>query len=208
MANKKRLLILTCVYTLVLIFVVTYYTFELIDKAAVVSFKKLYSEYSQALIYTVSQMDGEISCYYSLDKSVKSDFSGCEKFYKNFATNLKVQKYCKNNALKNGCVPVYKTYPKTPSCAGFSESMMNKYNQAFVMNDNTNLTVFNQPANFPKPMFAVDSNGLLLPNKAGYDLFSLVIIRNKNGNYAFHPNVIYCLPREKGGIKNIQDVYK
>lgn len=208
MANKKRLLILTCVYTLVLIFVVTYYTFELIDKSAVVSFKKLYAEYSQALNYTVAQMGGNIACYYSLEKSVKSDFSGCERFYKNFATNLKVQKYCKNNALKKGCVPVYQTYAKTPSCAGFSESMMNKYNQSFVMYDNTNLTVFNKPANSPKPMFAVDSNGLLLPNKVGYDLFSLVIIRNKNGNYAFHPNVTYCLPREKGGIKNIQDVYK
>lgn len=208
MSNKKRLLIFTCVYILVFIFVVTYYTFEFIDKFAVVSFKKLYSEYSQALNYTVAQMGGDIACYYSLDKSVKSDFSGCERFYKKFAANLKVKRYCKNNSLKNGCVPVYQNYAKTSPCAGFSESMINKFNQSFVMYDNTSLTVFNQPANSPKPMFAVDSNGLLLPNKVGYDLFSLVIIRNKNGNYAFHPNVTYCLPREKGGIKNIQDVYK
>lgn len=208
MANKKRLLIFTCVYIIVILCVATYYTCVFIDKAAVVSFKKLYSEYSQALSYTVAQMGGDISCYYSLDKNVKSNFSGCDKFYKKFATNLKVQKYCKNNALKNGCIPVYKAYAKTPSCAGFSESMMNKYNQSFVMYDNTNLTVFNKPENSPKPMFAVDSNGLLFPNKTGYDLFSLVIIRNSNGNYTFHPNVTYCLPREKLGIKSIQDVYK
>lgn len=208
MANKKRLLIFTGVYILVLLFVVTYYTCEFINKAAAVSFKKLYSVYSQALNYTVIQMGGEISCYYSTDKSVKSDFSGCDRFYKKFATNLKVKKYCKNNAFKNGCVPAYKAYAATPSCAGFSESMMNKFNQSFVMYDNTSLTVFNKPVNSPKPIFAVDSNGLLFPNKTGYDLFSLVIIRNKNGNYAFHPNVTYCLPREKDGIKNIQDVYK
>ncbi len=208
MANKKRLLIYTCVYIIVILCVATYYTCVFIDKAAVVSFKKLYSEYSQALNYTVFQMGGDINCYYSLDKNVKSNFSGCDKFYKKFATNLKVQKYCKNNALKNGCVPVYKAYAKTPSCAGFSENMINRYNQSFVMYDNTNLTVFNKPENSPKPMFAVDSNGLLFPNKTGYDLFSLVIIRNSNGDYSFHPNVTYCLPREKSGIKNIQDVYK
>lgn len=208
MANKKRLLIFTFIYIIVVLCVATYYTCIFINKAAVVSFKKLYSEYSQALNYTVTQMGGDIACYYSLDKAVKSDFSGCERFYKKFATNLKVQKYCKNKALENRCIPVYQAYAKTPSCAGFSESMMNKYNQSFVMYDNTNLTVFNKPANFPKPMFAVDSNGLLFPNKTGYDLFSLVIVRNINGNYTFHPNVTYCLPREKGGIKNIQDVYK
>ena len=208
MANKKRLLIFTGVYILVLLFVVTYYTCEFINKVAAVSFKKLYSVYSQALNYTVIQMGGEISCYYSTDKSVKSDFSGCDRFYKKFATNLKVKKYCKNNAFKKGCVPAYKAYATSPSCAGFSESMMNKFNQSFVMYDNTTLTVFNKPMNSPKPMFAVDSNGMLLPNKTGYDLFSLVIVRNSFGNYAFHPNVTYCLPRENGGIKNIQDVYK
>ena len=208
MANKKRLLIFVCIYIVVILLVAAYYTCFFINKTAVVSFKKLYSEYTQALYLTVAEMNGNISCYYSLDRNVKSDFSGCDRFYKNFATNLKVRKYCKNNALSDGCIPIYKYYAKTPSCAGFSESMMNKFNQSFVMYDNTNLTVFNMPQNSPKPMFAVDSNGLLFPNKTGYDLFSLVIIRTVNGNYAFHPNVTYCLPREKGGIKNIQDVYK
>lgn len=87
---------------------------------------------------------------------------------------------------------------KLPSGAGFSESMMNKFNQAFVMNDNSNIIVFNQPANVQKPLFAVDSNGKLVPNKSGYDLFSLVIMRNANGYYYFHPDVTYCLPAGKG----------
>mgnify|MGYP001130527339 CR=1 FL=1 len=208
MSKNVRFIALNCVYIIVISLGVAYYVGNLVNKAAVVSFKNLYSVYSQALNYTVSQMGGETSCYYSLDRNVKSNFSGCEKFYKKFATNLRVQKYCKNNALSNGCIPVYKYYAKTPSCAGFSESMMNRYNPAFVMADSTNLTVFNLPKNSPKPMFAVDSNGKLFPNKTGYDLFSLVIIRNSYGNYSFHPNITYCLPREKRGIKFIQDVYK
>ena len=105
-------------------------------------------------------------------------------------------------------MPVYKKYAQTPICAGFSENMMNRYDQVFVMNDETNLTVFNQPAKQQKPLFAVDSNGSVFPNKAGYDLFSLVIMKSPNGNYYFHPNVTYCLPVEKKGVHSLQDVYK
>ena len=208
MADKTRVLLMSGVYLIAVLFFATWYTCKLIDKAAVTSFKKLYSIYSQALQSTVSEMGGDTGCYYSSNRRIKSDFSECDRFYKTFATNLKVKKYCKNMALENNCIPVYKKYPKAIQCAGFSESMMNKYNQAFVMNDKTSLVVFNMPANVPKPMFAVDSNGNLRPNKTGFDLFSLVIMRNPNGNYYFHPNVTYCLPVEKGGIKNIQDVYK
>lgn len=208
MAGKKRILILAGVYFIVLLFAVLYYTCQLIDKAAVTSFKKLYSVYSQALLFTVYQMGGDTGCYFSSDKKFHSDFSNCDRFYKNFANNLKVTKYCKKNALEDGCIPVYKRYPKAVQCAGFSENMMNRYNQAFVMNDKTSLIVFNMPANVPKPMFAVDSNGFLRPNKGGMDLYSIVIMRNSRGNYYFHPNVTYCLPVEKNGIKNIQDVYK
>ena len=208
MAARKRKLILFGIYLIILLFFVTKYTIHFVEKSAVTSFKKLYSVYSQALLQTVYEMDGETACYYSSNKSVSSDFAGCDRFYKKFANNLKVRKYCKNNAVENGCIPVYKRYPKALQCAGFSENMMSRYDQAFVMNDKTSLVVFNMPANTPKPMFAVDSNGFLRPNKSGYDLFSLVIMRNSRGNYYFHPNVTYCLPVEKGGIKNIQDVYK
>ncbi len=208
MAGKKRILIFAGVYFIVLLFAVLYYTCQLIDKAAVTSFKKLYSVYSQALLSTVYQMGGDTGCYFSSDKNFHSDFSNCDRFYKNFANNLKVTRYCRKNALSDGCIPVYKRYPKAVQCAGFSENMMNRYNQAFVMNDKTSLVVFNMPANVPKPLFAVDSNGFLRPNKGGQDLYSIVIMRNSRGNYYFHPNVTYCLPVEKGGIKNIQDVYK
>ncbi len=207
MAVKKRTLILVFVYFIVLLYISTLCIINLVEKSAITSFKKLYSSYSQALNLTVYQMDGETGCFFSSSKSVPSDFSNCDKFYKNFATNLKVRKYCKNNALLSGCIPEYHSYAKTSSCAGFSESMMNRFNQAFVMDDNSNFIVFNQPANVQRPLFSVDSNGMLFPNKSGRDLFSFVIMRSKNGNYYFHSNVTYCLPKESGGISKLQDVF-
>ena len=208
MAGKKRLLILTGFYIILLLFVTLYYTCQFIEQAAVISLKKLYSAYSQALYLTAAEMEGETGCYYSTDKSYPGDFSGCDRFYKNFATNLKVIKYCKNNSLLQGCLPRYKKYSITPACAGFSESMINKFDQSFIMQDKTSITVFNQPQNVQKPLFVVDSNGKLFPNKSGYDFFSFVIMRNKSGNYYFHSNITYCLPAEKGGVHMLQDIYK
>ena len=43
MADKKRLLVMTGVYLVVLLYGAGYYTCKLIDKSAVTSFKKLYS---------------------------------------------------------------------------------------------------------------------------------------------------------------------
>lgn len=207
--TKERLhLMITIAVILVTFYLIVHFIYYLIEKSARASFKKLYTTYTQALDMTVRDFDGEIACYFSGSKDVESDFSGCDKFYKKFSTNLKVRKYCKDNSLKNDCLPKYKKYAVKPSCAGFSESMMDRYNQTFVMRDGSTLTVFNQPANEQKPAFAVDSNGKTYPNKAGYDLFSLVIIRNEHGNYKFHPNITYCLPEEKGGVRILQDVYK
>ena len=208
MNSKKNTLVLACIYFIVLIFFSVHLTTYYINKSAVAAFKKLYSVYSQALMITVADMDGDTGCYYSSDKRIPSKSEGCRLFYKTFATNLKVVKFCKDESLSKGCLPLYKNYAKTPSCAGFSESMMNRYNQTFVMSDKSSLTVFNLPATKLNPMFAVDSNGMLRPNKVGYDLFSLVIMRSANGNYYFHPNVTYCLPLEKGGIHNLKYVYK
>lgn len=185
-----------------------FFTINLIKKSAVTSFKKLYSVYSQALLTTVNDFEGETGCYFSNDKSIPSNFSGCDKFYKTFATNLNVVKYCKKNSFSEGCLPIYSTYIATTPCAGFSESMMNRFNPTFVMRDNTTLTIFNKPTNAQKPLFAVDTNGKLFPNKSGYDQFSFVIMRNSRGNYYFHPYITCCLPFEQGGITNLQDVFK
>ena len=208
MNGKLRTLILFGVYIVVLLFATIHFTMQLLDKAAKESFKKLYSAYSQALLITVDNMNGDTGCFYGSKRNLPTKISGCDRFYKNFAANLRVTKYCKNNALAKGCVPEYKSYAVTPPCAGFSENMINRYNQVFVMNDKTNLIIFNLPQNVQNPMFAVDSNGKLPPNRSGYDLFSFIIMRNERGEYYFHPNITYCLPVEKGGMNNLQDIYK
>lgn len=208
MPNKLRTIILFGVYLIVLLFATVHFTIKLLDVAAKESFKKLYSAYSQALLLTVDDMNGDTGCFYGSKKNLPTKIAGCDKFYKNFATNLRVTKYCKNNALAKGCLPIYKNYAIIPACAGFSENMINRYDQVFVMNDRTNLIVFNLPQNTQNPMFAVDSNGKLPPNISGYDLFSLIIMRNERGEYYFHPNITYCLPVEKGGMNNLQDIFK
>lgn len=206
--KKKSYKIHITIYSILFILLIFNITNFIINKEAVSSFKRLYNNYSKALQTTVNQMGGETGCYFSTQKEIAADFSGCSEFYKVFTANLRVTKYCKNNSLKNGCVPYYKKYATNPQCAGFSESMMTKFNQSFVIGDTNVITVFNQPADKPKPIMAVDSNGIMLPNKSGHDLFSLVIMRNPKGDYYFHSNVTYCLPAEKGGISKLQDVYK
>lgn len=206
--KKKNYRIHITVYSILFVLLVIQITIFIINKEAVSSFKRLYNNYSKTLQTTVNQMEGDTGCYFSTQRGVPSDFSGCEEFYKMFAKNLRVTKYCKDNSLKNGCIPAYKKYATNAQCAGFSESMMTRFNQSFVIGETNVITVYNQPANSPKPIMAVDSNGMMFPNKSGHDLFSLVIMRSPGGDYYFHSNITYCLPPEKGGIQKLQDVYK
>lgn len=206
--KAKRLKILTIIFATIMLYATIHFVNFCINRTAIKSFKRLYNTYSRALELTANQMDGDIGCYFSADKNFRSNFSECDKFYKQFATNLKVSKYCKNNSLANGCIPKYKKYSEKSGCAGYSELMMNKYNQTFVMNNNSTLTVFNMPEGVQNPIFAVDSNGKFFPNKTGYDLFSLVVMRSSSGQYYFHSNITHCLPQEKNGIEKLQDIYK
>lgn len=203
---KKRIFYAVCVF--VLLAATVKVTIDTVNKFAEDSFKRLYAAYSKALNLTVLQMDGETGCYFSSEKGHGNNFSGCDKFYKRFVSNLKVTKFCEMNAKQKGCIPNYKQFATKAECSGYSEKMFNIFDESYVMHDNSIIVVFNMPATSPKPIFAVDSNGKMFPNKTGYDLFSLVIMKNKNGDYYFHPNVVYCLPPVKGGIQKLQDVYK
>lgn len=171
-------------------------------------FQNIYSAYTQALLRTVEQMAGETGCYYSTDRHVKHNFSDCDKFYTIFVSNLQLEKYCQEKALKGGCVPEYLEYTSKPECFGFSRNMLNNYADAFVMSDSSNLIIYNEIDKQRRPIFAVDANGFAKPNQAGVDLFSMTIMRNRNGSYFFHSNVSYCLPVKKDGIHNLTDVYK
>lgn len=177
-------------------------------KETVKRFQAIYGLYSNALLKTVAQMGGDTGCYYVTDGSKNHNTSNCDEFYKTFVSNLKVQKYCHGNALKDECIPEYETYTDKTRCVGFSEEMMNVYDDAFVMPDGSNIIVFNVTQNDRRPIFAVDTNGFAKPNKAGEDLFSITIIKNTSGPIYFHPNISHCLPVEKDGIEYINDVYK
>ena len=170
------------------------------------NFSSLYSRYSNALITTAVEMDGETGCYFST--AMAPNFSNCSEFYKIFLKNLNVKKYCQTKALQNGCVPEYEKYSQKASCIGFSKYMINNIDDAFVMENGSNIILPHSKDGNRIPMFAVDSNGLSKPNKAGDDLFSMVIIRNANGAYYFHSNITYCLPVQKDGIQYIQNIYK
>lgn len=202
----KRLVFLICLFCVV----VAIGTFRAISaiklKETKNQFRNIYTLYSSALQYTVDEMSGDIGCYYS--STGESDVSGCEKFYKHFVENLKVKKYCQNDALAENCVPVYKSYTTSSNCLGFSEEMINKHDDVFVMDNDSNIIVYNTENGKRAPFFAVDVNGLKEPNTPGQDLFTILIMKNSGGAYYFHSNITYCLPVEKGGIENIQDIYK
>lgn len=171
-------------------------------------FKAIYASYSDALLKTVAMMGGNTGCYYSTHQEEDNDFSNCDEFYKIFVSNLKVQRYCHGKALADGCIPEYESYTTKNLCIGFSREMMNIHNDAFVMLNGSNIIVFNKQQDERRPIFAVDTNGLVKPNKAGEDLFSIAIMKNSNNAYYFHPNVGYCLPVGKDSIENVKDVYK
>ena len=204
--KDKRPFYTICV--LVLIIATVKITIDTINKFAADSFKRLYGNYTRALSLTVLEMDGDTECYFAAEKGMTSNYSGCDKFYKKFVSKLKVSQYCEKKKKKNGCIHDFKKYAELPECSGYSSQMMNLFDQSFKMSDKTNMVVFNMPVGSPKPMFAVDSNGQMFPNKTGYDLFSFVIMKNSKGDFYFHPNVVYCLPPEKGGIQEFQDFYK
>ncbi len=168
-------------------------------------FRNIYSIYSGLLQNTVLDMSGETGCYYS--KSGNEDLSGCDNFYRNFVTKMNIKKYCQNNALAKNCVARYSAYPKTPKCYGFFERMINDEDDAFVFSNGSSIIIFNTKDEKRTPFFAVDVNGTAPPNKPGEDLFTMIIMRNQSGSYYFHSNITYCLPVEKGGIENIQDIY-
>jgi len=170
------------------------------------NFRNMYTLYSENLQRTVLDMYGEIGCYYST--TGEADVSGCDKFYSAFVKNMKVKKYCQNKGFANKCVPEYQSYTDKPACYGFSKDMVNNKDDIFVMDNGSNIIIFNTKSGNRAPIFAVDVNGLKPPNKAGEDLFTMLVVKNVNGSYYFHSNITYCLPIGKGGIEHIQDIYK
>ena len=114
-------------------------------------------------------------------------FNDCISFYKNqlFGNVLKYSKYCKDNALANGCVTEqYRGVDKIkaeiddsveydPNMA-FSDSKIKENAEAWVLVDGTVLVKYCD-SKCTIPIFMVDINGHRRPNKWGYDIFSFII---------------------------------
>ena len=202
----KRLVILLFIFFMV----VGFGTYSAVNKIKYREmqnrFRNFYSVYAGLLQSTVMDMSGETDCNYST--SGEANISGCDNFYRTFVQKMKIKKYCQNNALAQNCVARYEAYPTTPKCYGFFERMINDEDDVFVFEDGSSIIIFNTKDEQRTPFFAVDVNGVNPPNKAGEDLFTMLIMRNAGGSYYFHSNITYCMPVEKGGIENIQDIYK
>ena len=201
----KRLVILLFIFFIVVGFGTHNAVNKIKDCEMRNSFRNFYSIYSGILQSTVLEMYGETGCFYS--KSGNSDVSGCDNFYRNFVKKMSIKKYCQNDGLAGNCVAKYKSYTKKPECYGFFAKMINEEDDIFVFDNGSSLIIFNTKDERRTPFFAIDVNGIKPPNKAGEDLFTMLIMRNEGGAYYFHSNITYCLPVEKGGIENIQDIY-
>ena len=202
----KRLVILFCIFLgVVSVGSVSAFT-KVKEKEMKNQFRNIYTFYSNVLQKTVMEMSESTGCYYSA--SGEADVSGCDEFYRNFISNMKIKKYCHGKGLEKGCVASYKSYTTKPECVGFSKTMIDNKNDVFVLDNGSSIIVFNTESAKRTPFFAVDVNGPKPPNNAGEDLFTMLIMKNEGGSYYFHTNITYCLPVEKGGIENIQDLYK
>ncbi|MCI1273527.1 MAG: hypothetical protein LKG27_03730 [Clostridiaceae bacterium] len=170
--------------------------------------KNSYMEFSRILDLMNLESGGGNACYYSTNVNVPSQSKDCGKFYKKFATAVKLSKYCKSDALSGGCVPKYEEYSVDKNCIGFSEQMINKFDQTFVLQDGEIISVYNYGQNNPMPIFALDVNGKFPPNRAGQDWFTFIIMRNANGDYFFNQDLSFCMPEPKGEtyIKNISEL--
>ncbi|MDR1327641.1 MAG: hypothetical protein LBJ74_04465 [Heliobacteriaceae bacterium] len=201
-----RKLIIFCLFFILCMVFVTRETMSIIDKSDRVKLKKEFSSYSEALLLTVTQLGENTKCYHSSVSGPNNELRGCHDFFHALVNNLNKTKHCYGKALEHGCVPIYQKYTDDPKCVGFSEKMINNYAPVFILNDRSSLIVYKTLDGLIHPIFAVDVNGKMEPNKPGYDLFSFVIIKNENNDFYLHPHITFCLPPEKGGINNIHDL--
>lgn len=205
--NNSKTLVILMITFIITVIAGTIKATETIKKQEMKNaFRNIYTIYSNTLVSTVADMSGSTGCYYS--DSGESDLSNCDNFYRTFVNNMKIKKYCQNNGLEQGCVGTYEKYTTDKRCSGFFERMISKEDDIFLMENGSSIIIFKAPNGSRTPFFAVDVNGPKGPNKAGEDLFSILLMRHNSGSYYFHSNISYCLPIDKGGIEYIQDIYK
>ncbi len=137
---------------------------------------------------------------------LNGQMSDCKKFSEDLIKTMKVVKFCEKEALKNGCLTeAYRGADKVKSEQNpdkeqdpsqlFSDSnIKNKY-PAFITSNGTLYIRFASMSG--SPVFTVDVNGHKGPNKWGYDIFSFLVIGNKQDGMTNLKSLNYAT--EKGG---------
>ncbi len=187
-------------------------------------FKKMYSTLSQVLEKTLFDKGYNMGCYVKYPAgggdgltTEKHDTSGCKSFFINdFPENLRVLKLCENNAYTNGCLPNYDWgFAGSSGCSGFDSDNIKTKSIAIVLSDGS--IIFTYGIDNPITTFGIDINGKKGPNKSGYDIYSLNLVMNDNGNsiklsgqpFKGRPVITNCLPAtDDGGVKYLDEIMK
>ncbi len=146
--------------------------------------------------------------------------SDCSVLREQLKKTYKVVKVCEKNAFRDGCIPAYKGLDtvymdKNPDagesdinssmsgCTGFSETNIRNKTRVWNLADGIIIIWYSDR------LFALDVNGMKLPNKWGYDIFSFMVYKHESGALKLQPGG--CMPIEKGGVSTAQmlkDLYK
>ena len=197
-------------------------------------FKKAYSTISLALQKAEYDLGGNVNCYYNSAKfdpnsstTMSTQVSECSVFFDAIANNFNSVKKCVGNPEEAGCFPKggYKGGEKLASlncpedqkeeaedyynrtCQGYNTYYI-KHATSYLLNDG--LIIFSYGSG-NMPLFAFDINGHKGPNKWGYDVFSIALVKNTLKSGIILKPSSGCQPVEKGGVKIhefMNDLYK
>jgi len=160
-------------------------------------FKKTYSNIQNVYDLILAEKGSEYECYYHINRSETDSVYGtseCREYVNDFLNKFNVIDICKED-----CIPDYKTGTEIlaeggnqkhgASCSYLDNNNINGY----VISDGSIL--YTESANF---RLIFDINGIKPPNKFGYDVFVLNVI--KDGTKL--PKLIdeWCTIKEKGGF--------
>ena len=145
-------------------------------------------------------------------ESIPSDYNGnmddCRKFHEELLYNyLKVTKFCKNNALANGCLTsdyrgankvLEEQKPDADIPDGtFSDSWIKNESPVAILNDGSIIIPLSMAWS---PVYTFDVNGHKGPNKWGYDILSVQIVGNETDGIRKIQGISYAI--EKGGTSS------
>ncbi len=161
-------------------------------------FRKTYSTLMQSLNKTNYELGGMPQCYKDNNGGGTNFTDECTAFYNEFTKNLKVIKYCKNNAFSSGCIPEYLGYrgDDVADFEGFRKNNINNINPAWVLADGMILLGYLPQGH---SLLAVDINGFKKPNKFGYDLFIFRIALNEKKSPIISPTGNISMQPYEGG---------